>query len=207
MCGRKLNSEFRPQMVVTVVHEWVIKAECDFPLTGIMLAGPRSVASTAAETIKAYTVNLLCCPPLSLRFTVTSHLYIFFRFHLLLDLLQWVGGRYGGMPSGEKRQVAFRENYMQLKESSVYTPDCSSWWSEQKTKRGEPSCCSPAALLILSAPSISPTRLGFGLTRSLNRNSTSGQIFSELKRLFLQSMFLTCTFSICGDQRFKPPWY
>lgn len=80
MCGRKLNSEFRPQMVVTVVHEWVIKAECDFPLTGIMLAGPRSVASTAAETIKAYTVNLLCCPPLSLRFTVTSHLYIFLDF-------------------------------------------------------------------------------------------------------------------------------
>lgn len=116
-------------------------------------------------------------------------------------------GRYGGMPSGEKRQVAFRENYMQLKESSVYTPDCSSWWSEQKTKRGEPSCCSPAALLILSAPSISLTRLGFGVTRSLNRNSTSGRIFSELKRLFLQSMFLTCTFSICGDQRFKPPWY
>lgn len=78
MCARKLNSEFPPQMVVTVVHEWVIKAECDFPLTGIMLAGPRSVASTAAETIKAYTVNLLCCPPLSLRFTVISHLYIFF---------------------------------------------------------------------------------------------------------------------------------
>lgn len=145
---------------------------------------------------------------LSLCALLSHHIYIyFFRFHLLLDLLQWVGGRYGGMPSGEKRQVAFRENYMQLKESSVYTPDCSSWWSEQKTKRGEPSCCSPAALLILSAPSISPTRLGFGLTRSLNRNSTSGQIFSELKRLFLQSMFLTCTFSICGDQRFKPPWY
>lgn len=205
MCGRKLNSELRPQMVVTVVHEWVIKAECDFPLTGIMLAGPRSVASTAAETIKAYTVNLLCCPPLSLRFTVTSHLCIFF-----LDFTSCstcCNGRYGGMPSGEKRQVAFRENYMQLKESSVYTPDCSSWWSEQKTKRGEPSCCSPAALLILSAPSISLTRLGFGVTRSLNRNSTSGQIFSELKRLFLQSMFLTCTFSICGDQRFKPPWY
>lgn len=80
---------------------------------------------------------------------ITS-IYFFFRFHLLLDLLQWVGGRYGWMPSGEKRQVAFREkNYMQLKESSVYTPDCSSWWSEQKTKRGEPSCCSPAALLIL----------------------------------------------------------
>lgn len=80
---------------------------------------------------------------------ITS-IFFFFRFHLLLDLLQWVGGRYGGMPSGEKRQVAFREkNYMQLKESRVYTPDCSSWWSEQKTKRGEPSCCSPAALLIL----------------------------------------------------------
>lgn len=88
---------------------------------------------------------------LSLCALLSHHIYIFFfRFHLLLDLLQWVGGRYGGMPSGEKRQVAFREkNYMQLKESSVYTPDCSSWWSEQKTKRGEPSCCSPAALLIL----------------------------------------------------------
>lgn len=136
-------------MVVTVVHEWVIKAECDFPLTGIMLAVPRSVASTAAETIKAYTVNLLCCPPLSLHYCHITSIYVF-RFHLLLDLLRWVGGWYGGMPSGEKRQVAFREkNYTQLKESSVYTPDCSSWWSEQKTKRGEPSCCSPAALLIL----------------------------------------------------------
>lgn len=90
MCGRKLNSELRPQMVVTVVHEWVIKAECDFPLTGIMLAGPRSVASTAAETIKAYTVNLLCCPPLSLCALLSHHIYVyFFRFHLLLDLLQW----------------------------------------------------------------------------------------------------------------------
>lgn len=113
-------------MVVTVVHEWVIKAECDFPLTGIMLAVPRSVASTAAETIKAYTVNLLCCPPLSLHYCHITSIYVF-RFHLLLDLLRWVGGWYGGMPSGEKRQVAFREkNYTQLKESSVYTPDCSS---------------------------------------------------------------------------------
>lgn len=132
----------------------------------------------------------------------------FFRFHLLLDLLRWVGGRYGGMSSGEKRQVASREkNYTQLKESSVSTPDCSSWWSEQKTKRGEPSCCSPAALLILLSSQHLTNEAWFGLTRALHRKGTSGQILSELKRLFLQSMFLTCTFSICGDQRFKPPWY
>lgn len=140
---------------------------------------------------------------LSLCALLSHHIYVyFFRFHLLLDLLQWAV-RWDAL--WRKKAGRFqRELHAAEGEQRLHTRlQLLMIWAENKARRAELllSCCAPNPI------SFSLTRLGFGVTRSLNRNSTSGRIFSELKRLFLQSMFLTCTFSICGDQRFKPPWY